>query len=55
MFKNIFLQLSTIVGMAAISLTAYAHNSEITHSHYNAELIILLLVAAAIAIGIIKK
>jgi hypothetical protein len=55
MIKNTLLQMSLVASLATISLPVYAHNSEITHSHFNAELIALLLVVAVIAIGLIKK
>lgn len=55
MINNIRLKLSLLACLATISLPTYAHNSEITHSHFNAELIALLLVVAVIAIGLIKK
>lgn len=55
MINNIRLKLSLLACLATISLPTYAHNSEITHSHFNAELIALSLVVAVIAIGLIKK
>lgn len=55
MIKNTLLKLSLLTSLVTISLPTYAHNSEITHSHFNAEMIVLLLVVAIVAIGLIKK
>lgn len=55
MKKNRTIIASTIACLTAISTPVYSHSSEITHTHFGAELIALLFVVGIIAISLLRK